>query len=74
MEYTPYSKIYAVSKNDIMPVEKFKGHGLGTKKDTRPISAKFSPDVDAFLRSLADRSAYIRQAVEEKMRKDGVIE
>lgn len=46
-----------------MPTTKFQGIGLGTKKNTSPISVKFPPEADAFLRSLPDRSDFIRKWV-----------
>ena len=51
---------------------KFKGKGLGTKKNvTKPIGAMFPPKIDAILRSLDNRSEFIREAVIEKLRREG---
>jgi hypothetical protein len=38
-----------------------------------PIPVRFSVDADAVLRSMGDRSAYIRAAVLEKMERDGLL-
>lgn len=57
-----------------MPVDKFKGAGLGTKKDSPPICVKFPPEVDKVLRELDDRSTYIRMVVEKALRDDGLLE
>jgi hypothetical protein len=57
-----------------MPKKLFKGKGLGTHDATRPICAKFPPDVDAILRSLPDRSEKIRQWVIEGMQREGLLD
>jgi hypothetical protein len=54
----------------------FEGKGIGTKYKSQPISVRFSEEVEKILRDkskVADRQAYIRQAVEEKLRADGLL-
>jgi hypothetical protein len=52
----------------------FAGKGLGTHDATRPICAKFPPDIDAILRSLPDRSEKIRQWVIEGMQREKLLD
>lgn len=58
-----------------MPKEEsqFKGFGLGTKHKQQPISVKFPPAIDLLLRKMPDRSTYIRDAVENKLKADGFL-
>lgn len=55
-----------------MPVDKFKGCGLGTKKKTPPICVKFPPNIDAILRELPDRSESIRRWVLKGIEEEGL--
>jgi hypothetical protein len=57
-----------------MADHKFKDTGLGTKSDTRPICAKFSPDIDAIIRALPNRSEFVRSAVMDALKKSGLLE
>jgi hypothetical protein len=52
----------------------FQNEGKGTKNTLTPISVRFSAEIDPIVRSLPNRQDYIRQAVEEKLRKDGLIQ
>jgi hypothetical protein len=52
---------------------RFTGKGLGTTTDTRPICAKFPPDVERILRSLPDRSEFIRAAVIAALEEQGLL-
>jgi hypothetical protein len=56
--------------------DKLKGYGkgLGTNHETPPISVKFSPKVDEYLRSLPNRSDFIRQAIIEKLEREGLYD
>jgi hypothetical protein len=40
----------------------------------KPIPVRFTRDADAALREMGDRSAYIREAVSEKLKQDGLLE
>ena len=54
----------------------FDGQGLGTKYKSQPISVRFSEEVKRILldkSKVSDRQAYIRQAVEEKLKADGLL-
>lgn len=47
--------------------------GLGLKHDTKPVCTKLPPDVDAVLRELPNRSDFIRDAIREKMEREGLF-
>lgn len=49
---------------------RFKSLGVGVKHDHKPISVMLPPETDAYVRALANRSQWLRQAVEEKMERD----
>jgi|GEM_PF-1952363 len=51
----------------------FKGKGMGTSHKQSPVSVKLPPELDAVIRSLPNRSEYIREAIAEKLAKDGLI-
>ncbi|TBR56850.1 hypothetical protein B4U84_27950 [Westiellopsis prolifica IICB1] len=53
---------------------RFKKQGIGSKSKQPPICAIFPADVDKILRDLPNRSEYIRDAVINQMRKDGLID
>lgn len=40
--------------------------GLGTKSGHKPVSVMLPPNLDGWVRSLENRSEWIRQAIEEK--------
>ena len=46
---------------------------MGVTHKQPPVSVKLPPEVDAVVRSLLNRSEYIRQAIAEKLAKDGLI-
>ena len=58
-----------------MPKEntQFKGKGLGVKHKQKPVSVMLPHEIDAVVRSLPNRSEYIRQAIAEKLEKDGLL-
>lgn len=58
-----------------MPKEytQFKGKGLGVKHKQKPVSVMLPQEIDAVVRSLPNRSEYIRQAIAEKLEKDGLL-
>jgi len=51
----------------------FKGNGMGVTHKQPPVSVKLPPEIDAIVRSLPNRSEYIRQAIAEKLEKDGLL-
>lgn len=50
---------------------KFKGKGIGLKKDIQTINVRFPPEIDAILRGMENRSEYIRNAVIRQLQRDG---
>jgi hypothetical protein len=49
----------------------FKGKGLGMKHGkTKPVCVGLPPDLDAYVRSLPNRSQWLRQAIQEKMERE----
>ena len=55
-------------------VKKYLSKGLGTATDTRPISVKLPPDIDKAVRSIPNRSDWLREAIKEKLeREQGLI-
>lgn len=51
----------------------FKGKGMGVTHKQAPVSVKLPPEIDKIVRSLPNRSEYIRQAIAEKLEKDGLL-
>ena len=58
-----------------MPKEdtQFKGKGIGVKHKQKPVSVMLPPEIDTIIRSLPNRSEYIRKAIAEKLKKDGLL-
>ena len=58
-----------------MPKEntQFKGKGLGVKHKQQPVSVMLPNEIDSVVRSLPNRSEYIRQAIAEKLKRDGLL-
>jgi hypothetical protein len=52
----------------------FPSHGIGSKSKQKTISTMYHNQIDAILRSMESRSDYIRQAVNEKLHKDGLLD
>ncbi|MFL9458087.1 hypothetical protein AB0756_39625 [Tolypothrix campylonemoides VB511288_2] len=52
---------------------KYQNTGLGTTDHQRPIAAKFPPHIDAILRSIPNRSDYVRKAVIKQLIEDGLL-
>ena len=50
-----------------------KSKGLGTTNKQSPISVTYPPEMDTTLRSLDNRSDYIRRAVLKQLHADGLI-
>jgi hypothetical protein len=51
----------------------FKGKGLGTTWKQPAVSVKLPPEIDAVVRSLPNRSDFIRKAIAEKLERDGLL-
>ena len=51
----------------------FKGKGMGVTHKQAPVSVKLPPEIDKVVRSLPNRSEFIRQAIAEKLEKDGLL-
>lgn len=53
-------------------MSKFESSGVGVLWKQRPVCVMLPPDLDAYVRSLPNRSEWLRQAIKEKMeREDG---
>ena len=52
---------------------RFEAQGVGTKSGQKPISVMLPLEIDSVVRSLPNRSEFIRQAVLEKMERDGLL-
>lgn len=52
---------------------KVKSKGLGTKPDQVPLTVRVSPHIDAIVRSLPERSDFLREAIAEKLKKEGLL-
>lgn len=52
---------------------RFKDRGVGAKYKQQSISTLYSTEVDEILRSLPNRSEYIRQAVMNRLKADGLL-
>ena len=51
----------------------FKGKGIGVKHKQKPVSVMLPHEIDTIIRSLPNRSEYIREAIAEKLAKDGFL-
>ena len=52
---------------------RFTGKGLGTNRTQKPVAAILPPQVDEIVRSIPDRSEFIRQAIIEKLEREGLL-
>ena len=52
---------------------KAKGKGLGTTTRQTAVSVKLPPEQDAIVKSLPNRSDWIREAIADKLKKDGLL-
>ena len=62
-----------MAESKVKRVGRFDSHGLGSKYGQQPISVMYPADIDVLLRSLPNRSEYIRDAVVKQLRKDGLL-
>ena len=51
----------------------FKGKGIGVTHKQKPVSVMLPHEIDKVVRSLPNRSEFIRQAIAEKLEKDGLL-
>ena len=51
----------------------FKGTGMGVTHKQPPVCVKLPPEIDKIVRSLPNRSEYIRQAIIEKLDREGLL-
>jgi hypothetical protein len=66
-------KIKDNDREIVLDSHKFKGRGLGTSDKQPPVSVKLPPEIDAVVRLLPNRSDYLRQAIIDKLQKDGLL-
>jgi hypothetical protein len=52
----------------------FKGDGLGLTHSTKPHCFKIPDPYDRILRSLPNKSDFLREAVMEKLERDGLLQ
>jgi predicted GNAT superfamily acetyltransferase len=48
----------------------FKGKGIGTSSNSKPVCVMLPPDLDEFVRGLPDRSQWLREAIREKIERE----
>ena len=58
-----------------MPKEdtQFKSTGIGVKHKQQPVCVMLPQEIDKIVRSLPNRSEYIRQAIIEKLEREGFL-
>lgn len=52
---------------------RFEGKGVGTKSGQKPISVMLPIEADAIVRSMSNRSEWVRQAILEKLQREGKL-
>ena len=52
---------------------KIKGKGLGTTDKQIAVAVKLPPVIDAIVKALPNRSDFLREAIAEKLRKEGLL-
>jgi hypothetical protein len=55
-------------------VTRFKSNGVGTKSGQKPISVLLPAEIDGRVRSLSNRSAWLREAIAEKLTREGLMQ
>ena len=53
---------------------RFKGKGIGTVHGQKIVGARLPLKIDAIVRSLPNRSDFIREAIYEKLEREGMLE
>lgn len=51
----------------------FKGKGLGTTNKQLAVSVKLPPEVDKVVRSLPNRSDWLRETIAQRLERDGLL-
>lgn len=51
----------------------FKNTGLNTTRKQPPVSVKLQPEIDAIVRSLPNRSEFIREAIIAKLKAENLL-
>ena len=52
---------------------RFKSKGIGTKSKQKPVSVLLPRDIDSIVKALPNRSEFIRQAILEKLEREGLF-
>lgn len=52
---------------------RFKSKGIGTKSKQKPVSVLLPGDVDPIVKAMPNRSEFIRQAILEKLEREGLF-
>ncbi len=55
------------------PEGRFKGKGLKTTRKQRPVSVKLPPELDEIIKSLPNRSEFLREAIREKAIRENLL-
>lgn len=55
-------------------VTRFTPKGIGTKSGQKPISVLLPVDIDTQVRELSNRSAWLREAITEKLTREGLMQ
>jgi hypothetical protein len=50
----------------------FKGRGVGVRNKTKPVSVLLPAELDSIIRSMENRSEFIREAIAEKLEREGL--
>lgn len=50
----------------------FKSRGVGVKNKTKPVSVLLPAELDSIIRSMENRSEFIREAIAEKLEREGL--
>ncbi|TAG91235.1 MAG: hypothetical protein EAZ09_18975 [Oscillatoriales cyanobacterium] len=51
----------------------FKNTGLNITHKQKPISVMLEPEIDAIVRSMSNRSDWLRKAIREQLKRDGLL-
>jgi hypothetical protein len=51
----------------------YKNTGLGTTANQTPVAVKLPPHIDEIVKALPNRSNFIREAIREKLIRDGLL-
>ena len=51
----------------------FKSQGVGVKHGAKPVSVMLPPEIDEIVRSLPNRSEFVRKAIRNQLIADGLL-